>query len=79
MISSEVFQKDLLEALCCLPFVVCIADDIVMHGGDAHEHDEGLSMFFERCLKIGIKLNKDKLDVASPKRWFGYVFAQQGS
>ena len=62
-VSSELFQKHLLEALRGLPGIICIADDIVTYGKTSEEHDENLRKFFERCLETGIKLNKDKLDI----------------
>ena len=52
--SSEYFQK-LVEVLQGLPGVVCIADDVVIHGRDTEEHDQHLDMFLLRCREKGIK------------------------
>ena len=38
-VSSEIFQKRLCQALEGLPGVLCIADDIIIHGKDDQEHD----------------------------------------
>ena len=38
-VSSEIFQKRLFQALEGLPGVLCIADDIIIHGKDDQEYD----------------------------------------
>ena len=58
-VSSEIFQKKLLEALDGLQGVVCIADDVIIHGKDLEEHDRNLIA----CRDSGIKLNRDKLQL----------------
>ena len=60
--SSEYFQKKLVDALQGLPGVVCIADDVVIHGRDTEEHDRHLNLFLLRCREKGIKLNRAKLE-----------------
>jgi len=60
-VSSEIFQRKLFEAFSDLEGIICIADDIIIHGKDENEHDERMNKFLERCLIKGIKLNKDKL------------------
>ena len=59
-VSSEIFQKCLFQALEGLPGVLCIADDIIIHGKDDQEHDENLERFLTRCCEKGIKLKKRK-------------------
>ena len=60
--SSEYFQKKLADALQELPEVVCIADDVVIHGRDTEEHDRHLNLFLLRCREKCIKLNRAKLE-----------------
>ena len=60
--SSEYFQKKLVEALQGLPGVVCIADDVVIHGKDTEEHDRHVNLFLLRFREKGIKLNRAKLE-----------------
>ena len=57
------FQKRLHQALEGLQGVVCIADDIIIHGKDTETHDQNLNAFLQRCLDVGIKLNKEKLEL----------------
>ena len=66
-------------ALDGLPSIVCIADDVIIHGKDLEAHDRNLIAFMERCRYNGIKLKREKttttyersdLDGASySKRW----------
>ena len=44
-----------LEALYNLSGVVCIADDVVIHGHTEEEHDLHLDQFLTRCQDRGIK------------------------
>ncbi|PIK48832.1 hypothetical protein BSL78_14290 [Apostichopus japonicus] len=62
-VSSEIFQKKLVEALDSLDGVVCIADDVIIHGKDTEQHDKNLKEFLKRCQEQGIKLNQDKLEL----------------
>jgi len=62
-VSSEIFQRKLIEALDGLTNVACIADDVIVHGKDTNDHDKHLHDFLQTCQKKGIKLNKDKLQL----------------
>ena len=63
-VSSEIFQKKILEAFQDLPGIVCIADDVVIHGRDKEEHDKHLKAFMARCRELGVKLNAEKMETA---------------
>ena len=60
-VSSEIFQKKLIQALDGLSGIVCIADDVIIHGKDHEEHAHNLKAFLERSTYKCIKLNRDKL------------------
>ena len=60
---SEIFQRKLFEAFDGLTNIVCIADDVIIHGKDTNDHDKYLHEFHQRCHDEGIKLNKDKLQL----------------
>lgn len=51
--SSEIFQKRPLDILVGLKGVVCIADDVIIHGGDTVEHDSNLENVFKCCKDSG--------------------------
>ena len=48
-VSSEIFQKRLLQALDGLIGVQCVADDIIIWGSNDAEHDDRLRKFLQRC------------------------------
>lgn len=78
-VSSEIFQKKLLEAIEGLPGVECIADDVVIHGKDTEEHDRRLEAFLARCRDKGIKLNRDKLNLRTAETTFiGHRITDRG-
>ena len=64
-VSSEIFQKRLVQALEGIVGVACIADDILIYviGDTLHEarqdHDKNLSLLLERCRQKSVKLNRD--------------------
>ena len=66
-VSSEIFQKRLVQALEGIVGVACIADDILIYGiGDTldearQDHDKNLSLLLERCRQKSVKLNRDKV------------------
>ena len=66
-VSSEIFQKRLLQALEGLVGIACIADDILIYGvGDTldeatKDHDKNLTSLLKRCEEKSIRLNKVKV------------------
>ena len=78
-VSAEIFQRKILEVLNDLPGVLCIADDVIIHGADDAEHDKRLENFLERCSKIGIKLNKSKFELKMKELTFmGHKITEDG-
>ena len=84
-VSSEIFQKRLLQALEGLPGVHCIADDVLICGrGETTEeamkdHDENLRQFLQRCRERGVLLNKDKCELRCPEVPFmGHLVTNEG-
>ena len=59
-VSAEIFQRKLHQSLANLNGVICIADDIVVHGKTKEEHDTNLEKFLQRCNEVGIRLNQKK-------------------
>ncbi|KAL5021720.1 hypothetical protein ScPMuIL_000875 [Solemya velum] len=55
-------NRKLYEALSGLPGVVCITDDVIIHGDTAESHDAHYNAFLQRCREQNIKLNKEKLN-----------------
>ena len=64
-VSSEIFQKKLLEAFDGLAGVFCVAEDVIIHGKTLEDHDKHLNAFFGRRREKNLKLNKEKLVLRS--------------
>ena len=84
-VSSEIFQKRLLQALEGLEGVLCVADDIVVVGrGDTlqsarQDHDKNLKYLQERCVTEHIKLNDKKSSIEKRSITFmGHVISDDG-
>lgn len=78
-VSSEIFQKRLIQALDKLPGTVCIADDVLVFGKTQTEHDQNLELFFQRCMEQGIRLTRDKVEHKVPSVTFhGHVLTADG-
>ena len=73
------FRKKLLDSIEGLPGVTCIADDVLIHGKTAEDHDRCLELFLKRCQETGIKLNKSKLQLPLDKIVFmGHLISKDG-
>ena len=78
-VSSEIFQRKLLDALDGLPGIVCIADDVIIHGRTTEEHDLNLDKFLQRCKEKNIKLNKEKFELRlSQISFMGHSITREG-
>ena len=58
--SSDIFQATLDKHLKGLLGVICIADDIIVHGKTEQEHNDHMYALFNRLLKINMQLNPEK-------------------
>ena len=61
-VSAEIFQKRLMEIFGDLKGVICVADDIIIHGKNEDEHEENVQNFLKRCENANVKLNKNKIE-----------------
>ena len=78
-VSSEIFQKRLIQALEGLDGVRCIADDIVVWGRNDEEHECRVNKFLQRCRESNIVLNKDKCRIGVTEIPFmGHIVTDHG-
>ena len=80
-VSSEIFQRNLSQALEGVQSAICIADDIALMGKNDEHHDDQLNQLLTRCQQKGIKLNSspDKLQIrCSEMVLHGHVFTLKG-
>ena len=77
--ASEYFQKRLLSALDGVCGIVCVADDVIIHGITQEEHDQHLHAFLAWCQTVGIKLNPEKVDIGVKSVTFmGHCISSDG-
>lgn len=84
-VSSEMFQRRLFQAIGDLQGVLAIADDVLVYGvGEnfqeaLNDHEVKLELFLQRCKKIGIRLNKDKMKLRQTTiPFFGNLLTDRG-
>ena len=58
--APKYFQKCMSEILSGLEGIVCMMDDVLVHGKCQEEHDQRLTAVLERLQKAKVTLNKDK-------------------
>ena len=56
----EHFQRRMSDILSDLEGVVCMMDDVLVHGQTQEEHDQRLDNVLQRMKEVGMTLNKDK-------------------
>ena len=58
--APEHFQRQMTDALTGLTGVVCMMDDVLIHGTTREEHDEQLTRVLQRLEELGMTLNSEK-------------------
>ena len=77
--AQDEFQRLIDEALGDLDGVFSLIDDILITGRTIEEHDANLRAVLERCKKINLKLNRDKLVIgATEVKYFGHIIGADG-
>ena len=69
-VSSEIFERRLLYIFYNLDGVICIADDVIIFWKTKEVHDANLVKFLSTCNHVGIKLNRDKMQIEVDKITF---------
>ncbi|KAK3731843.1 hypothetical protein QZH41_020209 [Actinostola sp. cb2023] len=84
-VSSEIFQRNVNQALEGLEGVLDITGDILIYGVGSTDdqanadHDQKLRALLQRCRERGIALNKDKVKLRCKEVTFmGHVFTSNG-
>ena len=77
--APELFQRRMSTALEGLEGVVCLMDDILIHGKTREEHDKRVLATLERLQKYGITLNKEKCSFSTDSvRFLGHIVRREG-
>ena len=77
--APEHFQRRMSEALSGLTGVVCMMDDVLIHGTTREEHDERLEKVLQRLQELGMTLNSEKCQFAKKSiKFLGHVIDSTG-
>ena len=77
--APEHFQRRMSEALSGLAGVVCMMDDVLIHGTTRVQHDERLNMVLQRLQTLGLTLNSEKCQFAQTSvKFLGHVIDGSG-
>ena len=77
--APEHFQRHMSDLLGDLDGVVCMVDDVLVHGRTASEHDERLVRVLERLKQAGLTLNQEKCRFSQTQvKFLGQVIDQSG-
>ena len=78
-VSQDVFQEKMDLILAGCPGVINLADDIIVYGRNAEEHDRNLHQLMKRAESHGLVLNGNKCHVRCPEvNFFGMVYTKSG-
>ena len=77
--SSDVFESTIRDIIKDLHGVVNIADDILVFGKDAGEHDRNLLALLDKCHEVNLTLNRKKLkSKCQSVPFFGNIMTNKG-
>ena len=77
--AAEIFQKKVSDAICGIPCVKNISDDIYVGGVDNEDHDRHLDQLLRRLQENGLTINLPKCQFRVPTMlFFGHVFSENG-
>ena len=60
--APEYYQRRMSDILTGLEGVVCMIDDVLVHGHTQEDHDRRLNAVLDRIKKAGVTLNKEKCE-----------------
>ena len=77
--APEHFQRRMQEVLHGLQGVVCLMDDVLVHGKTQSEHDQCLNAVLVRLTESDLTLNKDKCVFSQPQvKFLGQILTPSG-
>ena len=77
--APEHFQRRMSVILRDLDGVVCLIDDILVHGKTQQEHDERLRAVLKRLAEVGLTLNQEKCAFSQKQvKFLGQILTAEG-
>ena len=78
-VSAEIFERKIRELFGDMSDVACMRNDIIIHGKTQKEHEDQLKIFMAKCDQFGVKLNREKLELAKDSITFvGHIISEKG-
>ena len=77
--APEHFQRRMQDLLCDIPGVVCLMDDVLVHGDTQEQHDKILLKVLKRLQEAGVTLNLEKCQFSKDSvKFLGHVIDVNG-
>ncbi|XP_062576025.1 uncharacterized protein K02A2.6-like [Saccostrea cucullata] len=77
--SQDIFQQKIDQCFEGMSGVAAIVDDILVYGRTPQEHNDNLIKVLDKCRSVGIKMNKEKLQVGVQEvEYFGHILSADG-
>ena len=77
--APEHFQRRMSDILSDLEGVVCMMDDVLVHGGTREEHNQRLDNVLQRMSDVGMTLNRQKCHFSqSQVKFLGQIINKDG-
>lgn len=77
--APEYFHRVMTETFGDIPGVTVYSDDLMVSGETLAQHNERLSLVFERAKKVNVKFNKSKCTFATQQvKYLGHIFSGDG-
>jgi len=77
--ATEMYQHIIRQVLQDCPGAANIADDIIVHGKGKEEHNERLAKVFNKLIKAGLTLNREKCQFGmSHLEFMGHLLTDRG-
>ena len=78
--APEHFQRRMSDILSDLEGVVCMMDDVLVHGGTREEHNQRLDNVLQRMSDVGMTLNRQKCHFSqSQVKFLGQIIIRMES
>ena len=77
--APEIYQSKMTDLFKDIPNVQIIMDDILIHSKTKDEHDKIVRLVLDRCRKVNLKLNPDKVKYQTDSvKYIGHIISKEG-
>ena len=77
--APEVFHKRIADMFGDIKEVETFIDDILIHALTEEQHDDRLRRVLDRCLEVGLKMNREKCNIKCTEvKYLGHIISAEG-